>query len=58
LGGTYVDITAKLGDMTVRVQTISTTASGAPTAAEAAAAARIGAKYPNDILILIPKRVP
>jgi hypothetical protein len=58
LGGTYVDITAvnpETGAVT-RVQTIDTLADGSPTPREAAAADRIRAKYPNDTLILIPKR--
>jgi hypothetical protein len=58
LGGTYVDITAvnpETGAVT-RVQTIDTLADGSPTPREAAAAARIRAKYPNDTLMLIPKK--
>jgi len=58
LGGTYVDVTAvnpETGAVT-RVQTVDTLADGSPTPREAAAAARISAKYPNDTLILIPKR--
>jgi hypothetical protein len=58
LGGTYVDVTAvnqETGAVT-RVQTIDTLADGSPTPREAAAAARIHAKYPNDTLILIPKK--
>ncbi len=55
-GGTFVDITATKGTGTVRIQTITTFADGvSPTAAEAAAAARIQAKFPNDTLLLIPK---
>jgi hypothetical protein len=55
-GGTYVDITATDGTTTTRVQTIDTLSDGiTPTPREAAAAARIQAKYPNDVLILIPK---
>ena len=54
-GGTFVDITATNGASTIRIQTINTLASGAPTPAEAAAAARIRAAFPNDQLILIPK---
>jgi len=54
-GGTFVDLTATNGVSTVRVQTISTLMNGAPTTAEAAAAARIRAAFPNDQLILIPK---
>jgi RHS repeat-associated protein len=54
-GGTFVDLTATDGASTVRVQTISTLSSGAPTATEAAAAARIQAAFPNDQLMLVPK---
>jgi filamentous hemagglutinin len=58
LGGTFVDVTAvnKETGAVTRVQTIDTLADGSPTPREAAAAARIRAKYPNDTLILIPKR--
>jgi hypothetical protein len=57
-GGTFVDITAinKETGAVTRVQTIDTLADGNPTPREAAAAAKIRASYPNDILILIPKR--
>jgi hypothetical protein len=57
-GGIYVDITAvdKETGATTRVQTIDTLADGNPTPREAAAAARIRAAFPNDTLILIPKR--
>lgn len=56
-GGTFVDITARSADgRTVRIQTIDTLADGiTPTLAEAAAAARIRAAFPNDELRLIPK---
>ncbi|UCV03337.1 RHS repeat-associated core domain-containing protein [Dechloromonas denitrificans] len=55
-GGSFVDITATNGSSVVRIQTISTRADGfTPTQAEAAAAARIQAAFPNDQLILIPK---
>jgi len=55
-GGTYVDLTVRKGDETIRIQTVSTLADGkTPTPAEAAAAARIRARFPNDRLILIPK---
>jgi hypothetical protein len=55
-GGRFVDITAKKGAETVRIQTVTTLADGVtPTPEEAAAAARIRARYPNDKLILIPK---
>ena len=57
-GSTYVDITAKnieTGSVT-RVQTIDTYANGQPTSREAAAAARIEAAFPEDTLILIPKK--
>lgn len=56
--GTYVDITAvntRTGE-TVRVQTIDTLADGTPDQREAAAEARIRKRFPNDTLILIPKR--
>jgi hypothetical protein len=58
LGSTYVDITAvnrETGAVT-RVQTVDTLSDGGPTPREAASAARIRAKFPNDVLILIPKR--
>lgn len=55
-GSTYVDISATNGSVTVRVQTVTTRADGVtPTAAELAAAARIQAAFPNDVLILVPK---
>ena len=54
-GGTFVDITATNGTTTLRIQTIDTLRSGAPTAAEAAAAARIKAAFPHDQLNLVPK---
>lgn len=59
-GGSYVDITATAPNgRTVRIQTVTTRADGVtPTASEAAAAARIRAAFPNDKLILVPKRVP
>jgi hypothetical protein len=55
LGGTYVDITLQKGDSIIRVQTINTTADGEPTPGEAAAAARIKASFPKDVLVLVPK---
>jgi hypothetical protein len=58
LGSTYVDITAvnrETGAVT-RVQTVDTLSDGGPTPREAASAARIRAKFPNDVLILIQKR--
>jgi filamentous hemagglutinin len=56
-GGTFVDITAKKGTETVRVQTVSTLADGVTlTANEAAAAARIRAKFPGEQLILVSKQ--
>jgi len=58
LGSTYVDITAvnrETGAVT-RVQTVDTLSDGTPTPRETAAATRIRAKFPNDELILIPKR--
>lgn len=56
-GGTFIDITAKNGASTIRIQTVTTLADRVtPTTAEAAAAARIRAAYPNDVLKLVPKR--
>ena len=56
-GGTFVDITATDGTSTLRIQTVSTLSDGVtPTATEAAAAARIRTNFPNDELILFPKR--
>jgi|GEM_PF-420901 len=56
-GGTFVDITATNGTSTIRIQTVTTLSDGVtPTPAEAAAAARIRAQFPNDKLILVPKR--
>lgn len=56
-GGTFVDITATNGSQTIRVQTVTTLADGVtPTASELAAAQRIQAAYPNDILQLVPKQ--
>ncbi len=55
-GGTYVDITARKGAQTIRVQTVDTLADGVTlTDRELANAARIRAAFPNDQLILIPK---
>lgn len=54
-GGTFVDITATNGRITIRIQTVTTRANGVPTAGEAAAAERIKNAFPNDELILIPK---
>jgi hypothetical protein len=54
-GGTWVDLTATNGTTTIRIQTIRTLPDGTPTPAEAAAAARIRARFPNDELLLIPK---
>jgi filamentous hemagglutinin len=57
-GSTYVDISAinnSTGAVT-RIQTIDTLANGAPVAREAAAAARIRSAFPDDTLLLIPKR--
>ena len=57
-GSTFVDITAVNNETgaTTRIQTIDTLADGSPTAREAAAAARIRDAFPNDRLILIPKK--
>ena len=57
-GGTFVDITAVNNEtgVTTRIQTIDTLADGSPTPREAAAAARIRYAFPNDRLILIPKK--
>ncbi|MER9410020.1 RHS repeat-associated core domain-containing protein [Mesorhizobium sp. M0589] len=57
-GGTYVDITATAPNgRTVRVQTVTTLPDGVtPTPSEAAAAARIRAAFPNDKLLIVPKR--
>lgn len=55
-GGTFVDITAVKDGKTIRVQTVSTLSDGKTmTPSEAAAAARIRAKFPMDILETIPK---
>jgi hypothetical protein len=55
-GGTYVDITAVKDAKRVRIQTVDTLADGVtPTANEAAAAARIRARYPGGELRIIPK---
>jgi len=55
-GGTFVDITATNGSSTVRTQTVTTLSDGiTPTPAEAAAAARIRAAFPNDELRIVPK---
>lgn len=55
-GGTWVDITAELGRRRIRVQTYTTLADGVTAPArEAAAAARIRAAFPNDLLCMIPK---
>jgi RHS repeat-associated protein len=55
-GGTWVDIRATNGTRTIRIQTITTQADGfTPIPSEAAAAARIRAKFPNDELWVIPK---
>jgi hypothetical protein len=58
LGGTFVDLTAvnRETGAVMRVQTIDTLSDGRPTPREAAAADRIRARFPNDELILIPKR--
>lgn len=57
-GSAYVDITAIAPNgRTVRIQTVTTMADGVtPTPSEMAAAARIRAAFPNDKLLLVPKR--
>jgi hypothetical protein len=56
-GGTWVDITATNGTQTIRIQTVTTLADGVtPIASEAGAAARIRAAFPNDLLLIVPKR--
>ena len=56
-GGTWVDISGTNGTQTIRIQTVSTLADGVTlTPAEAAAAARINAAFPNDTLILVSKQ--
>ena len=58
-GGTWVDLTAKKGDTTIRIQTVTTMADGkTPTPSEQAAAARIRQAFPKDKLYLIPKQAP
>ena len=54
-GGTFIDITVRKGNETIRIQTVSTNKNGTLTPEEAAAAVRIRARFPNDRLILIPK---
>jgi RHS repeat-associated protein len=54
-GGTFVDLTVTDGKQVIRVQTVDLTAKGELTPAEASAAARIRAKFPNDKLILVAK---
>lgn len=54
-GANYVDITATRNGQTLRINTVDTYANGLPTDREAAAAALISAKKPNDPLVLIPK---
>jgi len=54
-GGSYPDITATKSGRTVRVNTVDTYVSGAPTKREAANAARIRQQRPNDHLLLISK---
>lgn len=55
-GGTFVDISATRNGQTVRIQTVDTDRFGNPTPSEAAAAARIRAQFPNDLLELVPKQ--
>lgn len=57
-GGTFVDLTVSDGKQITRIQTVDVDAKGNLTPAEAAAAARIRAKYPHDVLRLIPKTAP
>ena len=55
-GANYLDVTATKNGQTIRINTVSTNADGiTPTKSEAAAAALISAKKPDDPLILIPK---
>jgi RHS repeat-associated protein len=60
-GSTYVDITAqKIIDgqiRTLRIQTVTTKATGVPINRELAAAGRIKQTNPNDSLLLVPKHV-
>ena len=56
-GGTYVDITARNEQETIRVQTVTTLADGkTPTPNEQAAATRIKQAFPKDKLFIIPKQ--
>ncbi|MCY2952994.1 MAG: hypothetical protein NTU53_13615 [Planctomycetota bacterium] len=59
-GSTYVDITAQKmvnGQLrTLRIQTVDTRKSGAPTNREMAAAGRIKQQHPSEALILVPKQ--
>jgi hypothetical protein len=56
-GGTWVDVTATNSTQTIRIQTVTTLPDGVTLApAEAAAAARIRAAFPNDQLILVSKQ--
>lgn len=56
LGSNWVDITAVKDGRTLRINTIDTLADGiSPTSREAAAAAAIRAKKPDEHLLLIPK---
>lgn len=54
-GSAYPDITATKGGRTVRVNTVDTRASGAPTTREANNAARIRSLRPSGHLLLVPK---
>ena len=54
-GGTFVDITVKMGNETIRIQTVTTDAKGNITPAEWAAAKRIWSHFPKDKLILVRK---
>ncbi len=57
-GATYVDLTVRKGDETIRVQTVTMGADGKLDPKEAAAAARIRSQFPHDKLILVPKTAP
>jgi hypothetical protein len=54
-GGSFPDITAVRDNTTVRINTVDTYKSGAPTLRELNNASRIRAQTPGDHLLLIPK---